>query len=70
MTIAPIDLGALTVEPTTGGQRLRFTIAEHQSTTALSREGAQALFAYLYDWLWTAEEVDAIVAKVRQELTR
>lgn len=59
----PLALGALTVEPTADGQRLRL------ATTTLSREDAMVLWAYLYDWLWTPAAVDAIVAKVRLELT-
>jgi hypothetical protein len=65
----PTDIGDLTVEPTADGLRLRLTIAEQQSTTTLSKEGATALWAVLYDWLWSTEDVDAIVAKVREELT-
>jgi hypothetical protein len=65
----PTDIGDLCVESTAEGRLLRLTIAEQQSTTTLSREGATALWAVLYDWLWTPADVDAIVAKVREELT-
>ena len=44
----PTDIGDLTVEPTADGLRLRLTIAEQQSTTTLSKEGATALWAVLY----------------------
>jgi hypothetical protein len=51
--MTPIDIGDLSLEPTADGQRLRLTIAEQQPTTTLSVEGAMALWAYLYDWLWS-----------------
>jgi len=50
--IQPVEIGDLSLAPTTDGQRLRLTIAEQQPTTTLSFDGATALWTYLYDWLW------------------
>jgi hypothetical protein len=50
-TVDPIDLGDLTVDPDPNGRDLRFTNATQLPTVTLSREGATALWVYLFHWL-------------------